>query len=173
MFVLESRAAFRDVSWDNQTNQPITLPSLEQNPKFYGDGFQQDAFLVTQLMADMWHTLSADQQQNNHHLAKRIISGPVDVGKTYLALHLAARAYSEGWLMLYISDVSVLVQDSQEESSEEISLWELPWQQTRETLLVVDEHRTLFESEPSIPIKFPAIEIFDGSLRLGGFSGSG
>ncbi|KAF9421342.1 hypothetical protein BGZ76_003982 [Entomortierella beljakovae] len=42
------------------------------------------------------------------------------VGKSYLALFLAAKAYSEGWLVLYVSDASELVQPDLDATGSEL-----------------------------------------------------
>ncbi|KAF9356847.1 hypothetical protein BGX26_004662 [Mortierella sp. AD094] len=158
-------------------------------------------------MTNMWQMLSNYEKQHNRRPFKRVITGPMGIGKTCLAFYafyLAARTYTEGWLILYIPDASVLVQDLQEESSEEIcqrflsinrdiltatelkdlvknvrgksnvatsfvnALWGLIRQQTRKTLLVVDEHRALFESESPTPIRFPVLRPLLDLSALGG-----
>ncbi|RUS23230.1 hypothetical protein BC937DRAFT_90349 [Endogone sp. FLAS-F59071] len=75
-------------------------------PKHYGEGYQ-GAFLVTEQMVELWKELSGDSNRS----IKRVLSGPMGVGKSYLALFLAAKAYAEGWLLLYISDAKKLAAD--------------------------------------------------------------
>jgi len=40
--------------------------------------------------------------------SKRVLSGPMDVGKSYLALFLAVKAFAENWPVFYIADACVL-----------------------------------------------------------------
>ncbi|CAG8474931.1 9704_t:CDS:1 [Paraglomus occultum] len=117
-YVPESRADFLEVLQDVQAGQSITLPNLGQQPKHFGKGYQGRAFFVTQQMVDMWQTLSTDQQQPCS--IKCVLSGPMGVGKSYLALFLAAKAYSENWPVLYIADAGKLDQPTEENSSIEI-----------------------------------------------------
>ena len=51
---------------------------------------------------------------------RRVLSGPMGVGKSYLSYFLAAKAYAEGWLVLYISDAGVLKRSTQDESTREV-----------------------------------------------------
>ncbi|KAF9979888.1 hypothetical protein BGZ79_006443, partial [Entomortierella chlamydospora] len=72
----------------------ITLPLLGQEPKHYGEGYQGSSFFITEQMMEMWEKFSA----NSPRAIKRLLSGPMGVGKSYLALFLASKAYAEGWL---------------------------------------------------------------------------
>ena len=67
------------------------MPDLGDSPKGFGEGYLQNSIVVTQQMIDLWETLSANQQCS----IKRVLSGPMGVGKSYLALFLPAKAYSE------------------------------------------------------------------------------
>lgn len=51
---------------------------------------------------EMWRLLSS----NSNRPIRRVLSGLMGVGKSYLALFLAAKAYAyaEGWSLLYLSD---------------------------------------------------------------------
>ncbi|KAG0337159.1 hypothetical protein BG004_007755, partial [Podila humilis] len=91
-----------------QVGEEITLPSIGQTPKHYGEGYQGLSFFVTEQMVKMWHLLAS----NSHTPIRRVLSGPMGVGKSYLALFLAAKAYAEGWLILYVSDANVLTKQT-------------------------------------------------------------
>ncbi|KAF9343812.1 hypothetical protein BGX26_005177 [Mortierella sp. AD094] len=101
---------------DKHAGDEITLPSLGQEPKHYGQDYQGRCFFITEQMERMWEEFSA----NSTHSIKRVLSGPIGVGKSYLAFFLAAKAYAEGWLVLYISDASVLVNEKASSSAIEI-----------------------------------------------------
>ncbi|KAI7829732.1 hypothetical protein BC939DRAFT_473940 [Gamsiella multidivaricata] len=51
---------------------------------------------------------------------RRVLFGPMGVGKSYLSYFLAARAYAEGWLVLYIPDAGLLHTETEEESKLEL-----------------------------------------------------
>ncbi|RUS34197.1 hypothetical protein BC938DRAFT_481975 [Jimgerdemannia flammicorona] len=118
-YVPESRLNFANVLQNVRAGQSITLPNLGDRPKHFGQGYQEGTFIVTQQMVDIWQLLSADQQQSSiqPHSIKRVLSGPMGVGKSYLALFLAAKAYSEYWPMLYIADATKIDQPTEEISS--------------------------------------------------------
>src|SRR5437016_5614120 len=101
-FTPEPRDRFKQELDNVQVGQQIKLPSLGQQPKHYGEGYQGMSFLVTEQMIELWQELLSD----SYHSIKRVLSGPMGVGKSYLALFLAAKAYAEGWLLLYVSDAS-------------------------------------------------------------------
>ncbi|KAK3821776.1 MAG: hypothetical protein J3Q66DRAFT_334266 [Benniella sp.] len=103
-FTPAPRNEFKQLLGDMKVGQEITLPSIGQQPKHYGEGYQELSFLITEQMLEMWHLLSSDSSRP----IRRVLSGPMGVGKSYLALFLAAKAYAEGWLLLYVSDANVL-----------------------------------------------------------------
>ncbi|KAF9364675.1 hypothetical protein BGX34_000776 [Mortierella sp. NVP85] len=94
-----------------EAGQKITLPSIGQYPKHYGEGYQELSFFITEQMVEMWSLLSSDSDRP----IRRVLSGPTGVGKSYLALFLAAKAYAEGWPLLYVSDANELALDSDSE----------------------------------------------------------
>ncbi|KAG0326702.1 hypothetical protein BG004_002913 [Podila humilis] len=77
----------------------------------------RDEFKRKQMMS-MWHLLSSD----NDRPIRRIVMGPKGVGKSYLALFLAAKAYAEGWLLFYVSDANELAKDTPEAISNQICM---------------------------------------------------
>ncbi|KAF9943611.1 hypothetical protein BGZ70_005716, partial [Mortierella alpina] len=64
-------------------------------------------------MLELWEDMRGDQE----FTYRRVLSGPMGVGKSYLSYFLAARAYAEGWLVLYLSDAEVLDKNTQDESA--------------------------------------------------------
>ncbi|KAI7816778.1 hypothetical protein BC939DRAFT_497157 [Gamsiella multidivaricata] len=103
-FTPEPRDEFKQQLDDMQVGQQIILPSIGQRPKHYGQGYQKLSFFITEQMVEMWRLLSS----NNDRPIRRILSGPVGVGKSYLALFLATKAYAEAWPLLYFSDAKKL-----------------------------------------------------------------
>ncbi|CAG8519393.1 1075_t:CDS:2 [Funneliformis mosseae] len=92
------------------------LNSGEFEPKHFALGYQGRKLCITNQMIDMWSLLSKDDGNS----IKRVLLGPMGVKKSYLALFLAAKAYSKGWLILYISDVAELIKPTMEMVSKEI-----------------------------------------------------
>ncbi|RUP51478.1 hypothetical protein BC936DRAFT_147980 [Jimgerdemannia flammicorona] len=202
-FVPEPRAKFLDALRNVDAGQSIVMPSLGQDPKHFKEGYQGRTFFITQQMIDMWRMLSADQQQQQQQLPlhlrigprsiKRVLSGPMGVGKSYLALFLAAKAYAENWPVLYISDAADIDRDEVTSSIRICQLFlsinrdiltaaefrelignrtkgtplvvscayaifgNLLLQKSRKTLLVVDEHGVLFNSDPPAPERLPVL----------------
>ncbi|KAL1923168.1 uncharacterized protein VTP21DRAFT_9544 [Calcarisporiella thermophila] len=115
-FTPASREKFKQQLDNVQVGQQIELPSLGQEPKHYGEGYQGMSFLVTEQMMELWQEL----QKDSRHSIKRVLSGPMGVGKSYLALFLAAKAYADGWLLLYFSDASRLAWKDPIKIAEEI-----------------------------------------------------
>ena len=71
----------------------------------------------------------------------RVLSGPIGVGKSYLAFFLAAKAYSKRWLLLYVSDANSLIHDSNYDIALEICTHFLAI--NKDILTVDDDIRTL------------------------------
>ncbi|CAG8621823.1 12750_t:CDS:2 [Ambispora gerdemannii] len=111
-FVPDNRIDFQNAFQNLSARQSITLPHLGQEPKHFAKGYQGKALLVTGQMIDIWDKLSADSD----HSIKRVLSGPMGVGKSYITYFLAAKAYAEGWLMLYIADAAELSLNTSEEA---------------------------------------------------------
>ena len=99
-----------------QVGSQITAKHLGQVPKYFGQGYQGKQFFVTEQMMQIWGILASDSE----FPVKKVLSGPMGVGKSYLAWFLAAQAYANGWPVLYISDAAVLDQGTAERSSIEI-----------------------------------------------------
>jgi hypothetical protein len=115
-FAPAPRDVFKQQLDDIQVGQKITLPSIGQCPKHYGEGYQELSFFITEQMVEMWHLLS----KNSVRPIRRVLPGPMGVGKSYLALFLAAKAYAEGWPLLYVSDANKLAINSQYRIAREI-----------------------------------------------------
>ncbi|KAF8958824.1 hypothetical protein BGZ46_001882, partial [Entomortierella lignicola] len=103
----ESRDSFRRAFDGKRAGDQISLPSFGQEPKGYGEGFQGKSFFITEQMMALWEEFSKDSK----HSIKKVLAGPMGVGKSYLAIFLAARAYAEGWPVLYIADAAFLVRN--------------------------------------------------------------
>ncbi|CAG8596717.1 4921_t:CDS:2, partial [Funneliformis mosseae] len=99
-----------------QVGQHFVLPNFGQEPKHFSEGYLGRKLYVTNQMINVWNDISKDQL----HSFKRVLSGPMGVGKSYIALYLAARAYAEGWLILYIADAAELDVDTPEKAGKVI-----------------------------------------------------
>ncbi|KAG0254747.1 hypothetical protein BGZ95_005940, partial [Linnemannia exigua] len=103
-FVPEPRAAFAHLKDDLQAGDKITIPRMGQVPKEFGRHGQGQTLFVTEQMLGLWDDMRGYQKVTY----RRVLSGPMGVGKSYLSYFLAARAFAEGWLVLYLSDAKVL-----------------------------------------------------------------
>jgi len=83
----------------------LALPHLGQEPKHFAIGYQGRTLLVTKQMIDIWDEISADSD----HSIKRVLSGPMGMGKSYISYFLASKAYAEEWPVLYIADASMIL----------------------------------------------------------------
>ncbi|ORZ18398.1 hypothetical protein BCR41DRAFT_395637 [Lobosporangium transversale] len=59
-------------------------------------------------MMELWNKFSADSDGS----IRRVLAGPMDVGKSYLAIFLAAKAYAEGWPTLYVANAAALAKSA-------------------------------------------------------------
>ena len=89
---------------------------MGQVPKEFGSHGQGQALFVTEQMLGLWEDMHGDKDRTY----RRVLSGPMGVGKSYLSYFLAARAYAEGWLVLYVSDAKMLDKDDENESALEV-----------------------------------------------------
>ncbi|GJJ68053.1 hypothetical protein EMPS_00399 [Entomortierella parvispora] len=113
----DAREVFKNRLKDNlQAGDVINMPSLGQFPKEFGRHCQGRQLFVTEQMLELWKDMRGDQLWTY----RRVLSGPMGVGKSYLSYFLAARAYAEGWLVLYISDAGVLNTKSEDLSTLQI-----------------------------------------------------
>ncbi|KAF9127204.1 hypothetical protein BG015_004577 [Linnemannia schmuckeri] len=112
-FEPEPRAAFDHLKDDLRAGDAIIVPSMGQTPKEFGRHGQGRRLFVTEQMLELWEDMRGDQE----FTYRRVLSGPMGVGKSYLSYFLAARAYAEGWLVLYLSDAEVLDKNKQDESA--------------------------------------------------------
>ncbi|KAF9370560.1 hypothetical protein BGX21_005485, partial [Mortierella sp. AD011] len=95
---------------DVKCGDSIIIPPMGQSPKDFGKYNKGSILLITEQMLELWDKMQGQQRITY----RRVLSGPMGVGKSYLSYFLAARAYAEGWLILYISDAGVL--DTEEEA---------------------------------------------------------
>src|SRR4051812_24749652 len=84
----------------------ITTKNLGQQPKHFTEGYQGEQFFITKQMMDVWQELEVGNEYK--HLIKKVLSGPVGVGKSYLACFLVATAYANSWLTLYVANATKL-----------------------------------------------------------------
>ncbi|CAG8706855.1 4589_t:CDS:1, partial [Acaulospora morrowiae] len=115
-FVPDKRIDFKNAFQNFSARQSIILPHLGQEPKHFAKSYQGRTVLVTKQMNDIWDKLSADSDNS----IKRVLSGPMGVGKSYISYFLASKAYAEEWPMLYIADASDLNVESPEKAGEVI-----------------------------------------------------
>ncbi|KAG0345857.1 hypothetical protein BG004_002915 [Podila humilis] len=59
---------------------------------------------ITEQMVEMWHPLAS----NSNRPITGVLSGPMGVGKSHLALILSAKVYDQGWLIVYVSDANMM-----------------------------------------------------------------
>ncbi|RHZ77025.1 hypothetical protein Glove_186g164 [Diversispora epigaea] len=118
-FVPDNRIDFQNTFQNLSARQLITLPYLGQKPKHFAEGYQGKALLVTEQMINIWDELSADSD----HSIKRVLSGPMGVGKSYISYFLASKAYAEGWIILYIADASDLDAETSVKASKMICMY--------------------------------------------------
>ncbi|KAF0403451.1 hypothetical protein F8M41_009230 [Gigaspora margarita] len=111
----KSYKASDDAFQNLYVGKSITLPHLGQVPKHFG-GYQERTLLVTKQMIDIWDKISADSDYS----IKRVVSGPMGVGKSYISYFLASKAYAEEWPILYIADASDLNVDNSDSAGKVI-----------------------------------------------------
>ncbi|KAF9185057.1 hypothetical protein BGZ50_003295 [Haplosporangium sp. Z 11] len=111
-FEPEPREAFKHLKNELKAGQTIDIPNMGQVPKEFERRNSKHKFFVTEQMLELWKDICSEQNRTY----KRVLSGPMGVGKSYLSYFLAARAYAEGWPVLYISDAGKLDTENQEQS---------------------------------------------------------
>ncbi|KAG0010316.1 hypothetical protein BGZ81_002826, partial [Podila clonocystis] len=112
-FVPDPRTSFDHLKSNLRAGDAIDIPSLGQTPKDFGRHGPARRVFVTEQMLGLWKEIHGEQ----NFIYRRVLSGPMGVGKSYLSYFLAAKAYAEGWLVLYISDAGVLDTESEDESA--------------------------------------------------------
>ncbi|KAF9414311.1 hypothetical protein BGZ76_004884, partial [Entomortierella beljakovae] len=96
--------------------QKVQVPDLGQIPKEFQLYNESQNLLITDQMIKLW-----DEMKSPQRIAyRRVLSGPMGIGKSYLSYFLAARTYAEGWLTLYIADAEKLDKDTRKESEFEV-----------------------------------------------------
>ncbi|KAF9420713.1 hypothetical protein BGZ76_004056 [Entomortierella beljakovae] len=104
------RKEFSHLKGGLKPGDKVTIPSIGQLPKDFGT-YNSD-ILITEQMLELW-----DEMQERQRIAyRRVLSGPMGVGKSFLSYFLAARAYAEGWMTHYIADEGVLDKESRDDS---------------------------------------------------------
>ncbi|KAF9958522.1 hypothetical protein BGZ65_001377 [Modicella reniformis] len=116
-FAPEPRTAFSHLKNNLHAGVAIDMPYLGQTPKEYSSG---QPFFVTEQMIEIWNEIQNGDEEDKHRVYRRVLSGPMGVGKTYLTYFLAASAYAEKMLTLYIADAGVLKTSEEDHSALEI-----------------------------------------------------
>ncbi|KAF9898938.1 hypothetical protein BX616_003433 [Lobosporangium transversale] len=99
-YLPKPRNEFEHLKDDLKAGSWVDIPSLGQVPK----GYRVSEILVTHQMLELWNEMEEEQRC----VYRRVLSGPMGIGKSFLSYFLTARAYAEGWLTLYISDAGTL-----------------------------------------------------------------
>ncbi|ORZ18369.1 hypothetical protein BCR41DRAFT_46284 [Lobosporangium transversale] len=107
----DARNKFNHLKSDNQLGDQVHIPSLGLTPKEFEE--YNSGFIITDQMLELWKEISAEQRFS----FRRVLSGPMGVGKSYLSYFLAAKGYAEGWLTLYIPDAAILNESSDTKSA--------------------------------------------------------
>ncbi|KAG0011529.1 hypothetical protein BGZ82_002975 [Podila clonocystis] len=115
-YLPDPRTAFDHLKNDLRAGDAINVPSLGQLPKDFGLHGQGRKLFVTEQMLELWEDMRGDKERTY----RRVLSGPMGVGKSYLSYFLAAKAYAEEWLVLYISDAGLLDTEDEEKSTLEV-----------------------------------------------------
>ncbi|KAF9172792.1 hypothetical protein BGX20_004843 [Mortierella sp. AD010] len=179
---------------ENNTSKPAPR---SQTPKDFGlfdrnpdDSNHASNLLVTEQILEIWDQIQNGVPKENR-VYRRVLSGLMGVGKTYLSYFLAARGYAEGLLTLYIADARILDKAEELDSAKALvecflalnkyilTVSELEGlvadydQVERKTLLIVDEHEKLFRKEPYVLDKFESLNLLsDLNHWLDNYKGS-
>ncbi|RIB07944.1 hypothetical protein C2G38_2212947 [Gigaspora rosea] len=86
----------------------INLWKLNEPVPKHFRGYQERTLLVNEQMIDIWSKISADSDYS----IKSVLSGPIGMGKSYIAYFLVSKAYAKEWPILYIADASNLIVDT-------------------------------------------------------------
>ncbi|KAF9952601.1 hypothetical protein BGZ70_000557, partial [Mortierella alpina] len=152
----EPRAAFNHLKDDLRAGDAIIVPSIGQTPK----GFGQDRRLfVTEQMLELWEDMRGDQESTY----RRVLAGLLDTEhEDESALEVVKRFLALNKDILTGAELGMLVNDYN--GTRDISrnaVWvifrHLLMSKDRKTLLLVDEHRKLFEKEPYVPDRFKSL----------------
>ncbi|KAG0334797.1 hypothetical protein BG004_000267 [Podila humilis] len=112
----QPRAVFARIRNDLQPGDVITISRMGQSPNYFGSQGIGQTLVVTEQMLELWEDMSGDHD----HMCRRILSGPMGIGKSYLSYFFVARAYAEGWLALYIGNSGSLTMWIEARSSQEV-----------------------------------------------------
>ncbi|KAF9351124.1 hypothetical protein BGX26_010794 [Mortierella sp. AD094] len=120
-YVPAARKEFAHLKANLQVGTEIDIPSMGQAPKAIQIDSQGTCKpLITKQMLDIWKEIQDGADGNENRLYKRVLAGPMGVGKTYLSYFLAAKAYAEGWPILYIADAGKLDTKTEEKSAMQV-----------------------------------------------------
>src|SRR4051794_1884294 len=114
-------------------------------------------------MVEIWDMLSKEQKS----AMKRVLSGPMGVGKSFITYFLASKAYAENWLILYIADAADLDVETSLKAGEVICRYFLA---LNKDILTATELKTLVkhvDADQSRAEVFVAEEILD-MLKISG-----
>ncbi|KAI1295239.1 hypothetical protein EDD11_007888 [Mortierella claussenii] len=146
----EKSPGFRN---DLQAGDVITMPSLGQIPKEFGQHGQGCKLFVTEQMLELWKDMRGDKEH-----AKVLDTDKEEIADTAVVERFLALNKD----ILTGAELEKLVDDY--DGSSEISrdaVWvifdKLLKSRDRKTLLLVDEHRKLFKNEPYVPEKFKSL----------------
>ncbi|KAF9999312.1 hypothetical protein BGZ65_005315 [Modicella reniformis] len=106
------RTQFNHLKGDLQAGMALDIPKFGQAPKEYSINFK---FFVTEQMLEIWNEMQNGVAGDEHRIFRRVLAGPMGVGKSYLSYFLVARAYAEGWPLLYLADAEELDKSMEDE----------------------------------------------------------
>ncbi|KAF8929429.1 hypothetical protein BGZ47_001061 [Haplosporangium gracile] len=112
-FAPDSRTVFDRLKNNFRAKDSIDVPHMGQTPQGVRTSWSGSQAFSYRANTGTLGGYDGDQE----FTYRRVLSGLMGVGKSYLSYFLAAKAYSEGWLVLYLSDAGVLEQNKQDESA--------------------------------------------------------
>ncbi|KAK5827635.1 hypothetical protein F5H01DRAFT_375443 [Linnemannia elongata] len=167
-FVPEPRAAFEHLKGDLRAGDKITIPSMGQVPKNFGLHGQGRGLFVTEQMLELWEDMRGDQEFTKGYAEGWIVLYMADAGllnteyEDEVALDIVKRFLALNKDILTGPEFGMLVNEysgtrSISKNALSVMFDSLLKSRDRKTLLLVDEHRKLFEQEPYVPDKFKSL----------------